>query len=166
MIESIRLNHLRMFLFALAASLFGGTVIELLAVEHYQGPIQLIPFGLCALGLVAIGMVWMKPGQTVVLAFRVFMVVIAAGSLFGVYKHLEGNYEFAHELHPRAGFSNLLEATLKGGAPMMAPGILAIGAVVAVAASYASVASESRSVPESGAQFVRPQRWLSRPSSR
>ncbi len=164
--EGIRLRQLRTFLYALAAAMFAGTVLELLAVEHYQDAIQLIPFGLCALGVLAIGLVWLKPGPTVVLAFRVFMVITAVGSLFGVYKHLEGNYEFAHELRPRAGFSDLLEATLKGGAPMMAPGILAIGAIIAVAATFASVAVESRSVVETEAQSIRPQRWLSRPSSR
>jgi hypothetical protein len=156
MSAATRLGQLRTFLFALAASLFAGTVVELIAVKHYQDPIQLVPFALCGLGLIAIAVVWSRPGRTTVLAFRMLMLVIASGSGLGVYKHIEGNYEFAHEIHPRASATSLITSAVTGRDPPMAPGILAIGASIAVAATFAAVTSEeTRSVTVHGARAFR-----------
>jgi hypothetical protein len=150
-----RLGQLRTFLFALAASLFAGTILELLSVKHYKEPVQLIPFALCGLGLVSIAVVWSRPGRTTVLAFRVLMLVIAGGSGLGVYMLIKGNYEFAHEIHPRASTSSLITSALTGRDPLMAPGTLAIGAAIAIAATFATVsAAEARSVTAPGARTV------------
>jgi hypothetical protein len=133
-----RLHHLRTFLFALAALLFAGTVAELLLAEHFDGPVQLIPFALCGLGLVMLGATWLRPARWSVLGLRVAMVGIAAGSLLGVWEHLEGNRGFALEVHPDAARLDLIRSALTGRDPLLAPGILAVAAVVAVAATFAT----------------------------
>jgi|SRR5215217_6399288 len=52
---TLRLSRLRTLLFSLSTALFIGTVVELLLAQHYDEPIQLVPFALCALGMVAVG---------------------------------------------------------------------------------------------------------------
>ncbi len=155
MSAAARLGQLRTFLFALSASLFAGTVVELITVKHYQDWLQLVPFALGGLGMVATAVVWRRPARTTVAAFRLLMLVIAVGSALGVYKHVEGNYAFAHEIHPRASTTSLVKSALTGRDPLMAPGILAIGATIAVAATFASVSTESRSVAVAEAQTAR-----------
>lgn len=139
--DSFRLNQLRTFLFGLAAFLFLGTVAELILVEHDESAIMLIPFGLCGIGLLALGLAWKRPAGKAILMVRIVMLGIAGGAAFGIYEHLMGNYNFVHEIRPRADFTSLIEPTLRGGAPLMAPGILAIGAAVSIAATFARVES-------------------------
>jgi hypothetical protein len=150
--ERNRLYQVRTYLFALALFMFAGTVVELMAVEHYGSTVQLIPFALCALGAVAVAVVWIKATPVTVLGLRVLMLVTAGGSLFGLYEHLMGNYEFAHELHPRWSTYDLAVATFQGAAPMLAPGTLAIAASVAVAGTFAAISVKSRSVMETSTQ--------------
>jgi hypothetical protein len=138
MTADAKLHRLRTFLFALSASLFAGTVLELIAVKHYQDPMQFVPFALCGLGIVMIVLTWFKANILPILVVRALMVVIAAGSALGVYQHITGNYEFASEIHPRWSTLQLLEAAVRGRDPLMAPGILAVGAVLALAATFAS----------------------------
>lgn len=133
----MRLHRLGTFLHLLSIVLFAGTIAELLSVKHYGEPIRLVPFALCGLGLLALAAVWVRPTRGIVLVTRALMAVIAAGSLLGVYEHVRGNLEFAREVHPHASTIELLKATLTGRDPLMAPGILAVGAVIAIAATYA-----------------------------
>jgi hypothetical protein len=130
-----------MFLFVLAAALYVGTVLELLAVKHYDSRLQLLPFALCGIGLLAIAVAWAKPGRKAVLVTRLVMLAIAAGSLWGVYAHIEGNYEFAREIRPRESTSAHLRSAISGRDPLMAPGILAFGAIVTVAATFTTSSS-------------------------
>lgn len=139
-----RLGRLRLFLFALAAALFAGTVLELLAVSHTGSRLQLLPFALCGLGMLAAAIAWARPTPRIVLGARVLMALIAAGSLWGVYAHLEGNYAFASEIRPRESTVAHLRSALTGRDPLMAPGILAIGAMVTIAATYAAGTGEER----------------------
>lgn len=136
-----RLRRLRSVLFALAATLFLGTVIELLAVKHYDSRLQLLPFALCGIGFVAVAIAWTKPLPKAVLAIRLLMFLTAVGSLWGVYAHIEGNYDFAREIRPRESMTAHIRSALTGRDPLIAPGILAIGAIVTLAATY-TTASE------------------------
>ena len=133
------LRRLRIFLQLLAATLFAGTIVELLAAKHYADLLQLVPFGLCGLGLLTLGVVWTRPSRLTVLALRATMTVIALGSLLGVYEHIRGNLEFAREIHPRASTISLLQTAFTGRNPLGAPGLLAVAAAVAIAATVAMV---------------------------
>jgi hypothetical protein len=72
------------------------------------------------------------------------MIVIALGSLFGVYEHIQGNAEFRLETHPDSTTTELIGAALGGADPLVAPGILAVAAVLALAATYAHPALAAR----------------------
>lgn len=154
------LQRLNRFLFFLAAGMFLGTIAELLAAKHYDDTIQLVPFALCGIGLVALAALKLRPSASVVLAIRAMMLVIAAGSLLGVYEHVTGNLEFVHEVRRNADRMTVITDTLQGGAPVLAPGILAIGAIITLAATYAQ-----RVVMAEPARVVAPSNRMTSPTS-
>jgi len=133
-----RLARLTNLLYGLAAVMFGGTIIELLAAKHYQEPMQLIPFALCAAGLVAVLLAWKRPGRATVQGMRGLMVVTTAATLLGIWKHIEGNIGFIHEMHPTTSGWPLIYGALTGRAPLLASGALAMAAATAIAASFAA----------------------------
>lgn len=130
------LTRLRLFLLGLAGFMCAGTIVELLLGGHTESPTQLIPFALCALGLVAVGWALARPGRASLLGLRAVMGLLLAGSLFGVYEHLEHNLGFELEIRPGATIADVWLAALQGASPLLAPGILALAAIIAIAATY------------------------------
>ena len=129
-------QRLRNFLFGLAGFMCAGTIVELLLAEHFEEPMQIVPFALCAAGVVVVFLAWRRPGRGVLQALRGVMALLVLGSLLGVYEHIEGNLEVVREVQPNAAASTVLLKTLTGAAPLLAPGILALVALLAIAATY------------------------------
>src|SRR5687767_5246623 len=96
------LLRLRRFLLALSALLFCGALVELWLVNHTEDLIQWIPFGLSIAGSLTVLLVLFRPGRITVRVLRVSMGLVALGSLFGVYEHVEGNIAFAREIQPNS----------------------------------------------------------------
>lgn len=135
MIHERALRQLGRFLHLLAIALFIGTILELIAAKHYDEPTQLIPFLLCGLGIGLVALAWGRPTVRTIRWLRAVMLVIAAGSVLGVYFHVSGNMEFAREIHPDASLWTLLRAGIQGRDPLLAPGVLAVAAAVSIAAT-------------------------------
>jgi hypothetical protein len=133
-----RLARLTNLLYGLAAVMFGGTILELLAAKHFQDPVQLIPFAFCGAGVVAVLLAWKRPGWASVQALRGLMLVTAAATLLGMWKHIEGNIGFIREMHPATSGWPLLLGALTGRAPLLASGVLAAAATTAIAATFAA----------------------------
>lgn len=136
MIDALVLLRLRRFLLITSALLFVGTLVELWLTNHMESAVQLIPFALCGLGLVSVVAVLLRPQRAAMLALRACMVLVAAGSLFGIYEHIEGNLGFQRELYPKAAMSKVVLGALGGASPLLAPGILALAATLALASTY------------------------------
>lgn len=136
MSAEIVVRRLRRFLLVLAGSLCIGTVVELLLVEHRENLVQLIPFVLSGLGLIAVLTVLFRPQRTTLRALQIVMVLNILGSLFGVYEHVEHNMAFALEIRPNTTTSAAFWEALSGANPLLAPGILALAAMIALAATY------------------------------
>src|SRR5438128_1583669 len=130
-------QRLRTFLLWLAGSMCVGTIIELFLAKHYEDPIQFVPFILCGAGLVAVAAALRRPQRARLLALRAVMSLLLLGSLLGVYEHLINNFAFELDMRPSAIWSDVWFQALRGAAPLLAPGILAVAAVVAIAATYA-----------------------------
>lgn len=141
------LAQLRRFLLGLAAFICVGTMVELALAKHWEDPVQLLPFLLAGLSLLTIGAVLLNPRQGWVRLLRWITAITLAGSLFGVYEHLEGNVAFALEIHPNSTASKLVFEALAGGNPLLAPGILAFMAVLALAATYYHPALQKQALP-------------------
>lgn len=138
------LARLRRFLLVLSIVLFAGTVVELTLVKHWEDTVQFIPFVLCALGSIAAVLVLFRPRRTPLLGLRVGMVLVVCGSLFGIYEHLTNNIAFQREIQPNTPLSDVLVSAVAGGNPLLAPGTLAVAAILALAASYHHPALEKQ----------------------
>ena len=135
--DSVVLARLRRFLLALSAVLFAGTLVELIFTGHTKEPIQWLPFVLCSVGFVLVAVALFQPSRMGLRILQVWMIVTALGSLIGVYEHIQGNTEFRLETHPNSTPIEIVTAALGGADPLVAPGILAVAGVVALAATYA-----------------------------
>jgi hypothetical protein len=138
------LQRLRTFLLLLAAGLSLGAIVELWAANHTEEPLQWVPFVLCGLSVVAISAALLRPQRGVLLTLRGIMVLMVGGSLLGIYEHVAGNIAFAQEIHPNLDAGALLLEGLTGGNPLLAPGTLAVAALIALAATYYHPALASR----------------------
>ena len=130
------LRRLRRFLLLLTISLFAGALVELWLVGHTEDVIQLAPFVLSVVGIVACLLVFFWPSTGTIQVMRIWMAIVVVGTLVGVYLHIEGNVMFHREVDSNATTSQLVWEGLGGGNPLLAPGILAIAALLAVAATY------------------------------
>ena len=130
------LRRLRLFLLALASLLFAGTLLELYLVNHTEDAIQWIAFGLAGLGLLLTLVVLLRRGPATVMLLRWCMIVVIAGSLFGVYQHVSNNIAFEQEIMPGASWRHLFWRGLSGANPLLAPGTLAIAGLISLAATY------------------------------
>jgi len=134
--NDVVLQRLRTFLLLLAAGMSLGAIVELWAANHTEEPLQWVPFVLCGLSIVVILAALLRPQRAVLITLRVVMVLMIAGSVLGIYEHVEGNIEFAQEIHPNLNASALLLEGLTGGNPLLAPGTLAVAALIALTATY------------------------------
>lgn len=126
----------RRFLLVVPVFIFLGTIVELVLEEHTQEPVQYIPFILSIAGLIALGAAWFRPQRTTLRILQVVMVVVIAGSLLGIFLHLTNNFAFELDIRPNATPGDVFVDALMGANPLLAPGILALAAILAVAATY------------------------------
>ncbi|HEX6729092.1 MAG TPA: hypothetical protein VF074_03735 [Pyrinomonadaceae bacterium] len=130
------LRRLRLFLLLLSSLLFSGALLELWLVNHTEDVVQWLAFVLAGLGLSATLSVLFWRGRTTVTVLLVSMVVVILGSLFGIYEHVINNIAFEREIQPNATFSQLALKGLSGANPLLAPGVLAVAGLLALAATY------------------------------
>ena len=137
------LERLRQFLLIISTGVFIMTATELSFLSHWRETIQFLPFALCALGLLTLGFAYFRPGRATITAMQWSLIVIAVCSLIGFYEHMLNNFAFRMEIDANATTWELIQATLEGANPVLAPGILTLGAVIGLAALYKHPALES-----------------------
>ena len=130
------LARLRKFLLFISAGVFVMTTIELIFLGHWNETVQYLPFALSALGLITLAFFYFRPDRASLVVLRWSMIVIGLCSFLGFYAHMTGNYRFFLEFYSRATTLELVKAALAGDNPVLAPGILLLGAVIGLAASY------------------------------
>jgi len=136
MIDAVVLLRLRRFLLVTSALLFAGTFGELWLINHTEDVVQFVPFVLCGLGLLILLVVRLRPRRATMLALRAVMVLVVLGSLVGIYLHVESNLAFVREINPNAPTREAVLGALGGANPLLAPGILSLAAMLAMAATY------------------------------
>lgn len=137
--------RMRRFLLIIVQCLCVGTVIELWLAKHIKETNQLIPFVLCGLAFVSVLAVQWRPNRNTIRILRIVMVVVILGSLLGGYLHLAANVEFQVEMRPNQAAIDSFFAALMGAAPLLAPGMLGLAGVLALAATYYHPALGNRS---------------------
>jgi hypothetical protein len=130
------LHRLRLFLLMLSAGLAVGTVVELLFGEHFQTEIQLLPFAFSAAALGVALLALMRPHRSSLLLLRGVMALVALGSLFGIYEHVASILAFLLEIKPATPLVEAFWQALFGANPLLAPGVLGLAAILAMAATW------------------------------
>ena len=130
------LARIRQFLLIISAGVFIMTVTELFFLSHWTETIQLLPFALSGWGLIVLAFAYVNPSARTINGLRWSMVVIGLCSLIGIYEHMANNLGFQMEIQPNATLWELITATLEGANPVLAPGILMLGAAIGWTAAY------------------------------
>lgn len=145
------LGRIRQFLLGIAAAVFVMTVTELIFLSHWTETIQLLPFVLSGWGLITLALAYFHPTSGTISLLRWSMMVIGLCSLIGIYEHMANNLGFQMEIQPNATSGELVLAMVEGANPVLAPGILALGAAIGWIATYqhAAVEQEHRVVESS-----------------
>jgi len=130
------LARIRQFLLIISAGVFVMTVTELFFLSHWTETIQILPFVLSGWGLIALLLAYFRPGPATIKFLRWSMIVIGLCSLIGIYEHMSNNLGFQMEIQPNSTTWELVLATLEGANPVLAPGILMLGAAIGLTAVY------------------------------
>jgi hypothetical protein len=113
------------------------TPVDLLLVNHVQKPTQWIPFVLLGINAAVIAWVLLRPSSRALRLFQAVSWLMMLGGLAGVGFHLAGNLEIARESAPDARGLALLLETVRGGNPVLAPGLFAQVALLGLMFTHA-----------------------------
>ncbi|MCW9706445.1 hypothetical protein [Fodinibius salsisoli] len=136
MTQKTTAQQLRSFLMGVAAFIFIGNVAELYLLDHFEQAQQWIPIILSAVGFMVTVTAWQYPGPKVLATLRWLMVITALASIYGMYLHFSSNYSFTQEINPSFSAMEAVWPAIKGSNPLLAPGILFLAAVLAIAGTY------------------------------
>lgn len=101
-----------------------GTGLELVFLGHFDDPAQLIPLGLIAPALMALGWYSITRGRRSIRVFQVLMALFMIAGIAGIVLHARSNIEFATEMYPNIERMELLRKTAAGAIPALAPGVM------------------------------------------
>lgn len=128
---------LRRALLIVAGVIIVGTVAELAMQRHWTKPTQFVAWGSLLALAVGIGLV-ARPTPGRLRVARIIVLVVAVAALFGMWEHIEGNYD-AGPLDAVYGeqWDGMSEASRwwvsfiqsVGPSPALAPGVLVIASL-------------------------------------
>ena len=138
-------SGLRSVLFWASVGTYVGAIVELALVEHWHGWQQWLPFVMAGAGVAAAVAASRALTSRTVRALRAVSALVVVGSVAGMVLHVRGNAEFALEVRPdTTGLDLVLEAAT-GASPLLAPGMMAVAAVLGAAWSWRHPALEGAS---------------------
>ena len=129
-------TRIRGFLLAVLAVGVIGMGTELLLLGHAETFQQQIPLALLALGAVTSGWHAVAPRPATVRALQVAMTLFVISGVAGVWLHFQGNVEFELEMYPAMQGIELVQKTLTGATPVLAPGSMALLGLIGLTHSY------------------------------
>lgn len=132
-------RRLRLFCRMLALIASVGVAIELWLVDHTGSAIQWLPFGMCALIAISVLTLCARRSRLVLRLHRCSMLLVLAGSAFGVYSHLTHNMSFAREIRPAATSREIWIAGVRGANPLLAAGALAMAAAMGLVGGHGEI---------------------------
>jgi hypothetical protein len=123
--EKIKVNSERYSLKKVIVSAFLfmtiGTLLELYLLNHYENILQLIPVFCIAIALINSIFIYFKRSKVTFNIFKVVLFLTSLSGLYGVFLHLQANYEFEQEVTPTANFWELFLESISGAFPALAP---------------------------------------------
>jgi hypothetical protein len=113
-----------------------GMGLELLFIGHVEDRWQLVPIVLLPAGFIAVAWHAQRPSRASAGGVRLLMTLFVASGLLGVGLHYRGNHEFEREMYPTMAGMKLVQETLTGATPVLAPGSMALLGLVGLAAVH------------------------------
>ena len=107
-----------------------GTLLELYLLDHYEDTWQLIPILSVGTTLVTLLILFFKKTTKVVNLFKAVLILTALSGVYGVYLHLQSNFEFEQDMKPTATNLELITESLSGALPTLAPMSLVVLACI------------------------------------
>lgn len=126
----------RKFLLMVSFSTFLFIPVELALSGHTDGLLQWIPFGISGLAVISLITWHFKPSRWTLRAVRTVMLASCIACIWGSIEHFKHNLEFELEIRPNAGWTDVIVETISGASPLLAPGILFLAGILALAALY------------------------------
>lgn len=99
-----------------------GLLLELLLIEHFEDPRQLIPVVVLGLSLIFLPAIVLFKSLKLYKIFLGLMLLCVGSGILGIYFHLEGNFAFEREMYPTRSTADLLLKSIRGATPLLAPG--------------------------------------------
>ena len=129
-------TRIRTFLLATLTAGVIGMTAELLLIGHRETLQQQIPLVLLGLGLVAA--VWhaAAPRPVTVRTLQITMLLFVVSGVLGVALHYQGNVEFELEMYPSMAGMELVQKTLTGATPVLAPGSMSLLGLIGLTHAY------------------------------
>jgi hypothetical protein len=142
--EDATAGLLRRVLLGLAALTVLGTAIELVTLHHWEQATQLVAFA-CLLALaVPLALLAGRPSARAVRAARIVAGVVCVAAAFGMWEHVEGNYDagpldavYGPDWETMSAASRWWAALVKtvGPSPALAPGVLVLASLCVLGAT-------------------------------
>ncbi|MEO0507385.1 MAG: hypothetical protein AAF090_14615 [Bacteroidota bacterium] len=107
-----------------------GTVMELYLLEHYEDRLQLIPIVCIALLLVLVIVLRFQKSKGLEWIYKLVLLLTSASGVYGVFLHLNANYEFEQGMRPSAKAWDLFVESLSGALPTLAPASMIVLALI------------------------------------
>ena len=102
-----------------------GTEAELLLLEHYEDPWQVVPLILIALAMAALLWHGARRDTASLRGMQTVMALFLVAGLAGLILHFRGAAEFQLEIDPAIGAWDLTKKVLRAKAPpVLAPGVM------------------------------------------
>ena len=98
-----------------------GTLLELYLLDHYEDAFQLIPVLCIAFSLINLIILFFKRSKIMVKLFKLVLVLTSFSGIYGVFLHLQSNFEFEQDMKPTATNWELFSESLSGALPTLAP---------------------------------------------
>ena len=117
-----RLRHGLFWVLVLGLS---GTGTELLLLQHYEDPWQVVPLVLIALAIAALARHRRRRDSGSRHTLQLVMVLFLAAGVLGVALHFDGSAGFQREIDPAIGSWDLIKKVMRAKAPpLLAPGVM------------------------------------------
>jgi len=129
-------HHIRTFLLVTLTVGMIGMSAELLLIGHRESVQQQIPLVLLALGVVTAAWHAAAPRAVTVRALQIAMLLFVVSGVLGVALHYRGNVEFGLEMYPAMGGLELVQKTLTGATPVLAPGSMTLLGLIGLTHAY------------------------------
>ena len=98
-----------------------GTLLELYLLDHYEDAFQLIPVLCIAFSLINLIILFLKKSKIIIKLFKLVLVLTSFSGIYGVFLHLQSNFEFEQDMKPTATNWELFSESLSGALPTLAP---------------------------------------------